>query len=135
VAAIVITILLDQNIKGTAALIRGTIAAQGWLDLLELRVATFDDVGLTEETDDRTIWRFVQEHQVLLLTDNRNGAGANSLERTMREEWTDISLPVLTIGDSERIGEADYRARCVARLIEIIFELDNLRGATRLFIP
>lgn len=130
-----ITILLDQNIKGVAALIHGTIAAQGWLDLLELRVATFDDVGLAEETDDRTIWHFIQEHQLLLLTDNRNGSGVHSLDRVMRERSTPTSLPVLTIGDSERIGEGEYRARIVDRLIEIIFDLDDLRGAGRLFLP
>lgn len=130
-----ITILLDQNIKGAALLILGTIATQGWLDLLELRVVTFDDIGLPEGTDDRTIWRFVQERQMLLLTDNRNGSGADSLERVMREEGTAGSLPVLTIGNAERLGEAAYRARCVARLIEIIFDLENLRGSTRLFIP
>jgi hypothetical protein len=53
----------------------------------------------------------------------------------MREEGTAGSLPVLTIGNAERLGEAAYRARCVARLIEIIFDLENLRGSTRLFIP
>ncbi len=130
-----ITILLDHNIKGTAVLILGTLATQGWLELLDLRIATFDDVGLPDDTDDRTIWRFVQERQMVLLTNNRNGTDANSLDRAMREEWTPTALPVLTIGNAGRIKEFDYRARCAERLIEIILDLDNLRGTTRLFIP
>jgi hypothetical protein len=53
----------------------------------------------------------------------------------MREENTENSFPVLTIGNLDRLSEADYRERCVERLIEIVVEIDNYKGAGRLFIP
>lgn len=54
----------------------------------------------------------------------------------MREENTSTSLPVVTIGDADRIlTDPDYRNRCVDRLIEIAFDIDDYRGAMRLFIP
>jgi hypothetical protein len=102
---------------------------------VDIQVATFDDVGLTEDADDRTIWRFVQEREMLLLTNNRNGIDEHSLDRAMREEWTPTTLPMLTIGNAGRIKEFDYRARCAERLVEIILELDNLRGTSRIYIP
>jgi len=40
------TILVDHNMKGQALLLWGTLAAEGWFDLLSLRLVTFADVGL-----------------------------------------------------------------------------------------
>jgi hypothetical protein len=54
----------------------------------------------------------------------------------MREENTSTSLSVITIGDADRVlTDPNYRNRCVDRLIEIIFDIDDYRGAMRLFIP
>jgi hypothetical protein len=54
----------------------------------------------------------------------------------MREENTSTSLPVVTIGYADRVmTDPDYRNRCVDRLIEIIFDIDDYRGSRRLFIP
>ena len=61
--------------------------------------------------------------------------GFDSLEQTIREENTTISLPVLTIGDFDRITERAYREDCAARLLEIAVYLDDYRGVGRLFIP
>jgi hypothetical protein len=44
-------------------------------------------------------------------------------------------LPVVTIGSLDRFSEPDYRERCVERLIEIVVEIDQYKGAGRLFIP
>ena len=60
----------------------------------------------------------------------------NSLEQVIREENTLTSLPVVTIGDADRIlTDSFYRNRCVDRLIEIVFDLDEYKGSMRLFIP
>ena len=72
---------------------------------------------------------------MILLTDNRNMKGEDSLEQTLREENNPMSLPVLTIGKVDRIGERKYREQCAARLAEIVSELENYLGASRLFIP
>jgi hypothetical protein len=94
-----ITILADHDIEGYAVLLWGTLTSIGWLDLLPLKLATFDDVDLLISSSDREVWRFVQANQMILLTNNRNMREEDSLEQTIREENTPTSLPVLTIGN------------------------------------
>lgn len=72
---------------------------------------------------------------MLLLTDNRSMEGENSLEQTLREEVVADSLPVITIGIRGRLEEIDYRDKCANRLVEIIIDLDQSLGCSRLFIP
>ena len=129
------TILVDHNMKGQAVLLWGTLAAEGWLDLLPLRFVTFADVGLPVQSNDRVVWRFVRTHRMILLTGNRSMVGPDSLEQTIREENTTTSLPVITIGSVGRLDERVYREPCSSRLIEIVADLDNCLGTGRLFIP
>jgi len=127
--------LIDYNLIGDAVLFWGTLSAEGWLDLLPIRFFTFEEVGLPMDSDDRTVWRFAQTNQMILITANRNMKGSDSLEQTMREENTPNSLPILTIGNPDRFDERSYRERCAARLIEILFDIENYMGAGRIFIP
>ena len=128
--------LVDHNLEGHSLLLAGNIANLGWLDLLPIRFITFEEVALSVTSDDRLVWRFAQTNQMILLTANRSMKGKNSLEKVMREENTSTSLPVVTIGDADRVlTDAAYRNRCVDRLIEIIFDIDDYRGSMRLFIP
>jgi len=130
-----ITVLVDHNIEGQAVLLWGTLVAEGWSELLPLRLTTFAELGLPIASTDRAVWRFAQAHEMLLLTDNRNMADADSLEQTIRDENLPASLPILTIGDVRQVVDKTYRERCVTRLIEICLDLSNYRGAGRLFIP
>ena len=59
---------------------------------------------------------------MLLFTDNRNMKSEDSLEQTIREEITAASLPVLTIGNTDRMTERKYREKCANRLAEIIYD-------------
>ena len=59
----------------------------------------------------------------------------DSLEQTIREENTSTSLPILTIGNVDRMMQKKYRDRCESRLLEIVLYLDNYLGAGRIFIP
>jgi hypothetical protein len=128
--------LVDHNLEGHALLLSGNIANLGWLDLLPIRFVTFEEVELAVASDDRVVWRFAQTNQMVLLTANRSMKGKNSFEQVMREENTPTSLPVITIGDADRIlSDPDYRNRCVDRLIEIVFDIDDYKGTMRLFIP
>lgn len=129
------TVLVDHNLEGQAAWLFEILIADGWLELAAVRFVTLQDIGLSDDSNDRTIWRFAQAHGMLLLTDNRNMKGADSLEQTMREEGAVTSLPVVTIGSSERLGDLAYRTACANRLMEIILDVDFYRGARRLFIP
>ena len=130
-----ITVLVDHNMEGQALLLWGALAAAGWLDLVLLRLMTFSEVGLPFDSNDRTVWRFVQAQRLLLLTDNRSRKGADSLEQTIREEHTPTSLPVITIGSLERLDEPAYRERCMTRLVEIAIDVEAYTGITHLFIP
>ncbi|MBC6452482.1 MAG: ACP S-malonyltransferase [Hormoscilla sp. SP5CHS1] len=128
-------VLIDYNLNRKGLILSGSITSGGWLDIVTIRLVTFADVGLSADSDDRIVWRFVQANQMLLLTANRNAKGEDSLERVVREENTPTSLPIITIGDSDRVSEYEYRESCAERLAEIVFDLQNYLGAGRLFIP
>jgi len=130
-----ITVLADHNIEGQAALLWSTMATSGWLELNLLGLATFAEVGLPLSSTDRAVWRFVQTHDMLLLTGNRNMDGEEALEQVIREENHAAALPVLTIGSLDRIVERSYREACADRLVEIGLYLDNYRGAGRIYLP
>lgn len=72
---------------------------------------------------------------MLLLTANRNARGKDSLEQVMRQENQPTSFPIITIADSDRVNESDYRERCVERLVEMVIDIQDYMGAGRLFIP
>jgi hypothetical protein len=129
------TVLVDHNVEGQAVLLWGTLATEGWLELVPLRLATFAEIGLSLESSDRAVWRFAQAQRMLLLTDNRSMKGADSLEQTIREENTSSALPVLTIGNVGRLDEREYRERCARRLVEIVLDLEYYLGVGRVFIP
>lgn len=128
-------VLVDYNLKGYVVLLQGTLASEGWLNLLSIRFMILEEVGLAVDSSDRLIWQFTQANQMLLLTANRNAKGKDSLEQTIREEGTPTSLPVITIGSIDRLIEREYREQCSARLAEIVLYIENYLGVSRLFIP
>lgn len=128
-------VLVDYNLTGYVVLFQGTLASEGWLDLLSVRFVTLKEANLSVDSNDRIIWRFAQSNQMLLLTANRNAKGEDSLEQTIREEGTATSLPVITIGSLDRLIEREYREQCSARLAEIVLYIENYLGTSRLFIP
>ena len=128
--------LIDHNLKGHALIFFGVIASQGWLDVVPIQFVTFDDIDLSNDSDDRIVWRLAQEKQMILLTTNRSMKGKDSLEQVMREENTSESLPVVTVSNADRLlNDSEYRGRCVESLIEIVLDIDTYRGARRIFIP
>ena len=130
-----ITILADRDVEGQAFLLWGTLSAMGWLELLPMRLVRFADFGLPYDSTDREVWRFAQASQMLLLTNNRNMEGVDSLEPTIRDEGHITALPVITLGRAERMSEGTYREQCAIRLLEIIVDLDDYRGVGRIFLP
>ena len=127
--------LVDYNLTGDALLLEETLIIEGWLELFPTRFFTFKDVGLPMESNDRVVWDFAQANQMILITANRNMKGDDSLEQTMREQNISTSLPIVTIGNPDRMDESIYRQRCASRLIDILIDLENYLGAGRLFIP
>jgi predicted nuclease of predicted toxin-antitoxin system len=127
--------LIDYNLKGKSLIIWGVVAAEGWLELIEIKFLQFEDVGLPRDSSDLLVWNFAQQNQMILITANRNMKGKTSLEQTIREKNTDFSLPVVTISNVDRLDEKVYREKCVASLIEVGLDIDNYLGAGRVFIP
>jgi predicted nuclease of predicted toxin-antitoxin system len=128
-------LLVDHNIEGWAVRLWDTIVAEGWLELYPLEIMMFVDVGLDDSSSDRDVWRFSQANDMILLTSNRNMEGEESLEKTIREENTLSSLPVLTIALVEKLEEKVFRERCAERLMEILLYLEKYFGTARLYIP
>jgi len=129
------TFLVDYNLDCYAFIFIGILTKRGWIEFTSVQFVTFREVGLSIESSDRVVWHYAQDHQMMILTANRNMKGEDSLEQVMREENTENSFPVLTIGSLDRFSEADYRERCAERLIEIALDIDKYKGVGRLFIP
>ena len=122
--------------EGQAKLLFQTLQELGWVELLDLRLTTFAEVGLVASNTDRIVWRRAQELGMLLLTDNRNKSGSSSLEQTLLNEATDKALPTLTISRVQRLmTDPAYREACAERVAEIVIDLETYRGVPRLYIP
>lgn len=102
---------------------------------MSIRFTGFEEVGLLKDSSDRLVWQVAQRNQMIILTANRNMKGDDSLEQVIREENTLQSLPVVTIGNKERLDEQGYRERCASRLVEILFDIENYLGVGRIYIP
>jgi predicted nuclease of predicted toxin-antitoxin system len=128
--------LVDHNLRGHSVVLAGSFAASGWLDLVAVQFVLFEAVGLPDDASDRVVWRCAQAQGMILITANRSMKGEDSLEQVMREENTAESLPVVTIANIDRLlAEPNYRDRCVNRLVDIIVDIEDYRGARRIFIP
>jgi len=128
--------LVDHNLRGHSVVLAGSLAASGWLELISIRFVLFEEVGLAGTSDDRVVWQYAQANQMILITANRSMKGKDSLEQVMREENTSTSLPVVTIGNIDRLmAEPAYRERCVDRLVDIVIDIEDYQGARRIFIP
>ncbi len=130
-----ITVLVDHDIEGQALALWGTLGKTGWLEIVDVELVTFLNVGLPFDSSDREVWRFAQANGMILLTNNRNMDGEDSLEQTLRDENKLTSLPILTIANADRLSERLYRERCATQLLEIVIDLDTNLGRSRIYIP
>jgi hypothetical protein len=100
------------------------------------QVCKFGNVGLAPTTPDSQVWQFCQTNQMLLLTANRNADGADSLEMVSRNANKSDSLPILTLGDADRIFTDHQYAEAVAsRILDYLAGIENIRGTRRLYVP
>ena len=77
-----------------------------------------------------------QADGLVLITANRNREGRDSLEETIRELSQSDSLPVLTIADDQRyLIDPGYRERVADQCLEYLYDINNLLGTGRLFLP
>jgi predicted nuclease of predicted toxin-antitoxin system len=130
-----ITILLDHDVEGQAVFLQAGLREIGWDQLLTVEFARLRDCGLPDDTPDRDIWRFAQQHRLLLITNNRNSEDETSLAATIEREGAADSLPVITVAQVDRLRLADYRQRAATSLVEIIISPEAHLGRGRVFIP
>ncbi len=132
------TILSDKNCEGHARAIQYALIRRGYVDMLGIAVLSFGDVGLDERADDETVWMFCQRANHILLTGNRTTTDGNiSLEMVMQRLVTGTSLPVLTIGDLDRVlKDGEYCEECAEAVATVVLDLEEkFRGTPRLYIP
>ena len=71
----------------------------------------------------------------MLITGNR-ASGSESLEHVIQALATVDSLPVITVGDPQRVlRNAAYARECALSLLDLLERIETLRGTGRLFIP
>ena len=132
-------IVPDHNVEGHLQILISVCTSADWHGFWresECEIETFEGLGLDRSVSDDVLWRRCQERDVVLLTGNRNAEGEDSLEVTIRREGTSRDLPIFTIGDpDEVIQNPDYAERVAARMLEYLIEIENLRGAGRLYLP
>jgi hypothetical protein len=131
-------ILADNDVGGAVAALRRILESVEWATfsvMLDLRFIEFTDVGLARDASDPLVWHTCQEVGAVLITGNR-ASGDSSLEHTIREHAGADNLPVVTIGDPQRvIRDPAYAQECAISLLDVLDRIEMLRGTGRLFIP
>jgi len=130
-----ITILLDHNLDGHLVFLEAGMKETGWDQIMTLIFKRLRDFGLPNDTADQEIWRFVQQHRLILLTHNRNSDDETSLQATILRENTPDSLPVLTVSNKDDLALTDYRQRAIHKLVEYAVDLDTYLGTGRMYVP
>ena len=131
-------ILTDNDVGGAVTALRRILTSEEWAEFsatLALCFVEFEDVGLVRDASDRVVWQTCQEVGAVLITGNR-ASGDDSLEQTIRDYAGGDSLPVVTIGDPQRlVRDRAYASECAIRLLDVLERIETLRGTGRLFIP
>jgi hypothetical protein len=132
-------VMADHNVEGHLQALVNLWSSADWADAWAAtgcEVGSFERLGLPPNASDEKLWLVCQENDTVLVTGNRNSEGEGSLESTIRRRNTPHSLPVVTIGDPDRLlRDRGYLERVAAQLLEYLLDLDELRGTGRLYVP
>ena len=132
-------ILADINAEGALTSLRYIWLSDAWRELwigLNLSVEDFRTLGLPFDAPDSIIWRTCQREQLVLITENRNKRGSDSLEATIQNENQPDRLPVITIANTDRVLRDRLYAETVAeRLLDYLMRIDEVRGTGRIYVP
>jgi hypothetical protein len=134
-------LLADVNVQGHMTYLRQVLATLGlWAILVEMNLdfATFADLRLPREVDDRTLWNRCQQDGWVLFTENRNDEDENSLQAAITDSWRLGHLPVLTLANKPRFENSPvYAQRVATDVAELLFGivLGEYRDLARIFVP
>lgn len=133
------SVMADHDVEGQVKILLRVLMSDVWRDFwidLGYQIESFESLGIATNTPDVHLWRLCQERDIVLITGNRNKEGIESLEATIEQLGTPESLPVLTIGEPNRIfSSREYAHQAAERLLEYLDGMENLRGTGRLFLP
>jgi hypothetical protein len=131
--------MADNDIRGHMAILARALLSDDWREIwlsLNLPIWSFADLSLTADASDAAVWHACQRDEVILITGNRNDDGDDSLQATIQTHHTRASLPVFTISEPKRVMRSpDYANRVVESLLQYLLDIDNVRGAGRLWLP
>jgi hypothetical protein len=132
-------LLVDANVEGHMVALLSIMAGEEWIEVwreLKVEVKYLPDFGLDKDTPDDEIWALCQERDLVLLTANRNQHGPRSLEHAIRASNPSRVMPVLTLADAGRVmRDRHYRQAVSVRVMELLANIESLRGVGRLYIP
>ncbi len=131
--------LIDHNAYIEVECLKHSLTSSEWSDMwsrIPNWIAKLEDVGLKPDSPDVEVWKVCQRQQLVLLTNNRNNDGPDSLEEAIRTLNGPDCLPVFTFANSQRLRtDSDYAAIVVENFLEYSVDIDNYRGVGRLFLP
>jgi hypothetical protein len=129
----------DVNVKGHINILGFVLGEEPWQEIwqwLNLQCLTFQQLGLADNTPDSIVWEVCQREELILITDNRNEDGPDSLETTIRIHNSATSLPVFTLSNATRFLDSPaYRQQVAQKLLQYLLEIDAYRGTGRLYLP
>ncbi len=135
-------LLTDVNVQGHLAYLVRLLSAAELLPFLNesgIELVTFRDLNLHPETSDRELWELCQRDGWVLLTENRNHDGPDSLGITIAESWQPGHLPVLTLSNKTRFERDPRYAQQVANdVAELLYGIQvngEYRESPRINVP
>ncbi len=134
-------LLADVNVQGHLPYLRRLLEALDLWDVLaelHLRFATFRDLTLPRDLDDRSLWNRCQQDGWVLFTENRNHEDENSLQATLTDSWRVGHLPVFTLANKGKFEHSPAYARRVATdVAELLFGIaqGEYRDQPRIYVP
>ena len=135
-------LLADVNVQGHVRYLRQQLETLGlWVFLadLNLELATFPDLSLPQNLDDRSLWNYCQQQDWVLFTENRNDDGPDSLHVTLADSWQAGHLPVLTLANKGKFYHSRKYAEQVASAVaEVLFGIavdGQYRDQPRIYVP
>ena len=132
-------IVADINIQGIVDQLVVRMKAEPWelfWSSLQLKYLHFADVRLDPSALDSRVWETCQKEELVLVTDNRNQRGLDSLETTIQLLNTPNCLPVFTIANVPHLRRSrDYADRVIDKMLDSLLRIDTLRGTGRLYLP
>ncbi len=134
-------LLGDVNVQGHLPYLRQLLETLDlWTVLAEipLAFATFPDLQLPRDLDDRSLWNRCQQDGWVLFTENRNDEDENSLQATLADSWRMGHLPILTLANKGRFEHsARYAKRVAIDVAELLFGIaqEEYRDQPRIYVP